>query len=100
MAASPLLSTRQVAALEAIERLACDDLSAQQVVEEIVHRIARVIDPDAFFAGATDPDTGLILGAGLVYNLPHAICAPFWEHEFLVPDFNKFADLTAAEPVG
>jgi DNA-binding CsgD family transcriptional regulator len=100
MAASASLSTRQVAAVDAIERVASDDLSAQQVVEEIVHRIARAIDPDTFFAGATDPDTGLFLGAGLVYNLPHSICAPFWEHEFLIPDFNKFADLTAADPVG
>jgi DNA-binding CsgD family transcriptional regulator len=95
-----LLSTRQVAALEAIERLASDDLSTQQVVEEIVHRIARAISPDTFFAGATDPDTGLFLGAGLVCDLPHAICAPFWEHEFLIPDYNKFADLTEADPVG
>lgn len=100
MAQSALLSTRQVAALEAIERLVSGDLSTQQVVEETVHRIARAIDPDTFFAGATDPDTGLFLGAGLVFNLPHAICTPFWEHELLVPDFNKFADLTAADPVG
>ena len=94
------LSTRAVAALEAIERLASEDLSAQQVAEELVARIADVIRIDAFYAGATDPDTGLCLGAGTVYNLAEGVCHPFWEHEFLIPDYNKFADLTAADPVG
>jgi DNA-binding CsgD family transcriptional regulator len=91
---------RAVAALEAIERMASDDLSTQQVVEETVDRIIGVIDTDAFFAGATDPDTGLCLGAGMAYNLAEGVCRPFWEHEFLIPDYNKFADLTPADPVG
>jgi DNA-binding CsgD family transcriptional regulator len=95
------ISTRGVAALEAIERLAfSEDLSTQQVVEEIVGRIIGVIETDAFFAGATDPDTGLCLGAGMAYNLAEGVCHPFWEHEFLIPDYNKFADLTPADPVG
>lgn len=94
------LSTRAVAALEAIERLGSEDLSAQAVVEAVVERIAGVIQIDAFFAGATDPDTGLCLGAGMAYNLAEGVCHPFWEHEFLIPDYNKFADLTPAEPVG
>ena len=94
------LSTRAVAALEAIERLAAEDLSAQAVVEAVVERIAGVIQIDAFFAGATDPDTGLCLGAGMAYNLAEGVCHPFWEHEFLIPDYNKFADLTPADPVG
>jgi DNA-binding CsgD family transcriptional regulator len=89
-----------VAALEAIERLATEDLSTQKTVEEIVHRIVGVIETDAFFAGATDPDTGLCLGAGMAYNLAEGVCHPFWEHEFLIPDYNKFADLTPADPVG
>jgi DNA-binding CsgD family transcriptional regulator len=25
--------------------------------------------------------------------MPHTVCAPFWEYEFEVPDFNKFSDL-------
>ncbi|MGZ4183208.1 MAG: hypothetical protein ACXVUL_21310 [Solirubrobacteraceae bacterium] len=58
-----------------------------------------MIEVDSFFAGATDPDTGLCLGAGMVYNMAEGVCHPFWEHEFLVPDFNKFTDLTPAEPV-
>ena len=95
-----LLTTRAAAALEAIERLAAEDLSTQQAVEEIVHRVLGVIETDAFFAGATDPDTGLCLGAGMAYNLAEGVCHPFWEHEFLIPDYNKFADLTPADPVG
>ena len=94
------ISTRGVAALEAIERLAAEDLSTQQVIEEVVRRITGVIETDAFFAGATDPDTGLCLGAGMAYNLAEGVCHPFWEHEFLIPDYDKFADLTPADPVG
>jgi DNA-binding CsgD family transcriptional regulator len=95
------ISTRGVAALEAIERLTfSEDLSTQQVIEEVVRRIMGVIEADAFFAGATDPDTGLCLGAGMAYNLAEGVCHPFWEHEFLIPDYNKFADLTPADPVG
>lgn len=95
------ISTRGVAALEAIERLAVsEDLSTQQVIEATVDRIMGVIQADAFFAGATDPDTGLCLGAGMAYNLAEGVCHPFWEHEFLIPDYNKFADLTPADPVG
>ena len=94
------LSARAVAALEAIERLGSEDLSSQRTIEEVVHRIVGVIETDAFFAGATDPDTGLCLGAGMVYNLAEEVCHPFWEHEFLIPDYNKFADLTQADPVG
>ena len=41
MAAAPPLSTGAVAALEAIERVACEDRSIRQVVDEIVHCIAR-----------------------------------------------------------
>jgi DNA-binding CsgD family transcriptional regulator len=94
------LSTHAVVALEAIERMASADVSAQQVVEQVVHRIAGAIDADAFFAGATDPDTGLCLGAGLSCNLGERVCTPVWEHEFLIPDYNKFTDLTPDNPVG
>src|SRR5262249_7874118 len=94
------LSSRAVAALEAIERLGSEDLSTQRTIEEIVHRIVGVIQTDAFFAGAIDPDTGLCLGAGMAYTLAEGVCHPFWEHEFLIPDYNKFADLTPADPVG
>src|SRR3954449_1962600 len=45
------------------------------------------------YAAATDPDTLLALGAGVVHGMPATVCHPFWEYEFEVPDFNKFGDL-------
>ncbi len=30
---------------------------------------------------------------GVVSELPEDWCAPTWEHEFLVPDFLKYADI-------
>jgi DNA-binding CsgD family transcriptional regulator len=35
----------------------------------------------------------------MVCDLHPDLWRPLWEHEHLVPDFNKFADLTAAAPV-
>jgi DNA-binding CsgD family transcriptional regulator len=93
------ISTRAVVALDAIERLTVDDLSGQSVIEEILHRITDVVGVDAFFGGATDPDTGLCLGAGTVYNMAKQVCQPFWDYEFLIPDFNKFSDLDPQHPV-
>ena len=100
MATAASHGTRATAALEAIGRLARADVSTQQAIEEIVQRIVSVIDAGGFFAGATDPDTGLCLGAGLSCNIDDSVCHPIWEHEFLIPDYNKYADLTAADPVG
>jgi DNA-binding CsgD family transcriptional regulator len=51
---------------------------------------------DSILVAATDPDTLLGLGAGVVHGMPAAVCAPFWEYEFEVPDFNKFRDLARA----
>ena len=51
---------------------------------------------DALVLAATDPDTLLGLGAGVVHGMPPTVCAPFWEYEFEVPDFNKFSDLARA----
>src|SRR5262249_5103667 len=97
--AMPLPSTKAVAALEAIEHLGSRELGAQQLVEEIVDRIVGVVAVDGVFAGATQPATGLCLVAGEVYNYASDVCKPFWECEFLIPDFNKFSDLEPADPV-
>ena len=51
---------------------------------------------DAIVMAATDPETLLGLGAGVARGMPHTVCAPFWEYEFEVPDFNKFSDLARA----
>jgi DNA-binding CsgD family transcriptional regulator len=93
------VSTRARLALDAIERLGAGRTPAQRVVEEIARRVVGVIDADAFFVGATDPATGQCLGAA-IHNLAEQVCHPYWEHELMVPDYNKFEDLTAADPVG
>ena len=93
------MGARAAAALEAIERLASDGCSAQQVVENVAERIVGVIDADAFFVGATDPDTDQLLGAA-IDNFAAEVRHPYFLHEFSVPDYNKFVDLTAADPVG
>ena len=50
---------------------------------------------DASFWAITDPATLLPTG-GLVHNLPVDICEPYYEHELLVPDVNKFVELVGA----
>lgn len=52
---------------------------------------------DAIVMVATDPDTLLGLGAGVARDMPHTVCAPFWEYEFEVPDFNKFDELARSD---
>ena len=64
-----------------------------------MRRVIRVIDSDVFYAAAIDPHIGVCLGPG-VHNLDPDACAPLGENEFLVPDYNKFAYLTPAHPVG
>jgi DNA-binding CsgD family transcriptional regulator len=93
------LPARAITALAAIERLSFGDLSAQQMIAEIVDQAVGVLHSDMFFAATVDPYTGLCLGTAF-HNLDPDACAPAWEHEFLVPDYNKFADLTPDRPVG
>ena len=81
-------------ALHAIEDLAQSGLPAQQLLEEVADRIERVVPTDGAFLAATDPETTLSIGAGLVRDLPLELCAPTWDYEFLVPDVLKFADIT------
>jgi DNA-binding CsgD family transcriptional regulator len=87
--------------LHAIER-ACDaDLTAQKLLETVAEPLHSALRCDGFFLAAADPETALCMGAGIVHGMPDAICQPMWDHEFLVPDFNKFADLASApSPVG
>jgi DNA-binding CsgD family transcriptional regulator len=80
-------------ALEAIERIAAAGLPAQQLIEEAAARIDRVVPSDGLFMAATDPDTTLCMGAGIVRGLPHEMCQPTWDYEFMVPDYLKFADV-------
>ena len=79
--------------LRAIEDLADSGLSAQELLEEAAPRIDRVVPSDGYFYGATDPETTLCIGSGIVRDLPLDQCAPTWDYEFRVPDYLKFADI-------
>jgi DNA-binding CsgD family transcriptional regulator len=78
---------------DAIERVAQAGLPAQQLLEEVGKRIDRVVPSDGYFIGATDPDTTLCMGSGVVHDLPYEMCAPTWDYEFLVPDYLKFVEI-------
>jgi DNA-binding CsgD family transcriptional regulator len=90
-------STRDLArAARRIDALAAQPLPTQQLLQGLADELRAAIPVDALFAAATDPDTMLGMGAGVVHDMPQTVCHPFWEYEFEVPDFNKFADLARA----
>jgi DNA-binding NarL/FixJ family response regulator len=80
-------------ALHAIERITGAGLPAQELLEEVAPRIDRVVPSDGYFMAATDPETTLCMGAGVVHALPEDLCPPTWDYEFLVPDYLKFAEI-------
>ncbi len=80
-------------AVRRIGALAAERLPTQRLVEAVADELRAAMPVDGLFMAATDPDTLLGLGAGVAHGLPHTVCAPFWEYEFEVPDFNKFSDL-------
>src|SRR5919106_2220871 len=87
---------RAESTFDAIERVAQAGLPAQQLLEEVGRRIDRVVPSDGYFIGATDPDTTLCMGSGVVHDLPYEMCAPTWDFEFLVPDYLKFIDIAGS----
>jgi DNA-binding NarL/FixJ family response regulator len=76
-----------------IDALAAEQLPSQRLIERVAEELRAALPVDALVMAATDPDTLLGLGAGVAHGMPHTVCAPFWEYEFEVPDFNKFSDL-------
>ena len=80
-------------AVRRIDALGAERLPAQRLVEGVAEELQAAMAVDALFIAATDPDTLLSLGAGVAHGMPHTVCAPLWEYEFEVPDFNKFSDL-------
>ena len=83
-------------ALREIEQLADSGLTAQQLLEEGGRLIDSVVPSDGYFLGATDPETSLVMGAGVVHDLPLDMCQPTWEYEFMVPDYLKFVDIAGS----
>jgi DNA-binding CsgD family transcriptional regulator len=87
-------ASRELArATRRIEALTAERLPTQRLVERVAAELRAAVPVDALVLAATDPDTMLGLGAGVVHGMPATVCAPFWEYEFEVPDFNKFNDL-------
>src|SRR3954454_7307876 len=80
-------------AVRRIDALIDEQLPSQQLIERVAEEVRAAMPVDALVMAATDPDTLLAIGAGVVDGLPHTVCAPFWEYEVEVPDFNKFTDL-------
>src|SRR5947208_3579727 len=80
-------------AVRRIDDLVAQRLPAQQLVESVAEELYAAMPIDSLFITATDPDTMLGLGAGVVHGMPDTVCRPFWEYEFEVPDFNKFDEL-------
>jgi DNA-binding CsgD family transcriptional regulator len=87
-------SNSETATLEKVEELSRSGLEAQVFLEESAAVIERAVPADSFFYAATDPDSGLAMGAGTT-TMPHEVCAPFWDYEFFVPDFTKWTDLAS-----
>jgi DNA-binding CsgD family transcriptional regulator len=79
--------------LGALERIADEGLSAQALLAQAATRIDRVVPTDGYFMAATDPETTLCTGTGIVRHLPADQCQPHWDYEFLVPDYLKYADI-------
>src|SRR5919198_5578375 len=90
----PSIASRELArAARRIDTLAAEQLPTQRLVERVADELRAAMPVDALVMAATDPDTLLGLGAGVAHGMPDTVCAPFWEYEFEVPDFNKFSDL-------
>jgi DNA-binding CsgD family transcriptional regulator len=51
------------------------------------------IPSEGSFLAAADPTTLLASSAALIGTLPYWTCGPYWDNEFLVDDYNKYADL-------
>jgi DNA-binding CsgD family transcriptional regulator len=83
-------------AVRRIEALADESLPAQCLIQGAADELRAAMPIDALIVAATDPDTLLGIGAGVVCNMPQSVCHPFWEYEFEVPDFNKFCDIARA----
>src|SRR5918992_6263753 len=93
---SPSASRTLARAVRRVEALAAEQLPTQRLIEGVAEELRAAMPVDALVMAATDPDTLLGLGAGVVHGMPQTVCAPFWEYEFEVPDFNKFSDLARA----
>lgn len=85
------------AAARRIEDACASGLPAQELLETVGSELARALGAEGLFVAATDPDTTLAMGVGVVRALPDDLCQLFWQYEYEVPDYNKFTDLAQGE---
>jgi DNA-binding CsgD family transcriptional regulator len=87
-----VLSTKALAAQEAIAELAGRVHDPLELLEEVRLRTERIIAHDGGCWMLTDPQT--VLPTGFIGNSDDAeLTRAFMEHEFFVPDVNVFSDL-------
>ena len=55
------------------------------LIEQVSERVERVVPTDGYFLAATDPETTLSIGMGVVRELPDEWCQPTWDYEFHRP---------------
>ncbi|MFW6091620.1 MAG: LuxR C-terminal-related transcriptional regulator [Actinomycetota bacterium] len=80
-------------ALQAIVEACRRPTDTTSLIDDVWAAMSEVVTADGAFISATDPATTIFASAALIENMPESMCAPFMENEFLVDDFNKFADL-------
>jgi len=57
-------------AIEAIETVVRSGLQTKELLEEAARIIDEVVPSDGCFLAATDPQTTLSIGTGVIYDLP------------------------------
>jgi DNA-binding CsgD family transcriptional regulator len=93
VATMSLSHARTEAVLAGLESMADQDLPTQELIEKAGAKLTQAVPASGVFMASTDPETTLCTGAGIVLDLPEAMCVPTWDYEYLVPDYIKFADL-------
>jgi DNA-binding CsgD family transcriptional regulator len=74
-----------------IDGLSALDLRPRELLQRVSRIVRRVVPFDACFWSATDPATTLPFEGHVEHMEPS--CGVYWDYEYLVPDYNKFADL-------
>lgn len=77
--------------------MCADATTTTELVQGLRTPLRKALGLSGMLLSATDPDTTVLSTAGVLENLPEAMCAPWMHNEFLEDDFNKFADLHRTE---
>lgn len=88
-----VVASARARAHRALVGVTCDAADAGELLTGVLGSLRLAVDFDGGYLTATDPFTTLFASAVVTDQLPAASCAPIMDNEFLVDDFNKFADL-------